>query len=64
MGLFALPLGNTAKINVEEAVTNLNIYLENYSEEDPAKLSYLLYFAKSCIEAAENKIDKKEGTLK
>lgn len=60
MGLFALPLGKTAEENVKEAVANLNIYLENYSEEDPLKGSYLLYFAKSCIEAAENKLEEKK----
>lgn len=60
MGLFALPLGKTVKENVEEAIANLNIYLEDYSEEDPLKGSYLLYFAKSCIETAENKLKEKK----
>lgn len=56
MGLFALPLGDTARKNVEEAIANLNLYLEN-STEDPKQGSYLLYFAKACIESAENKLD-------
>lgn len=61
MGLFALPLGDTVKKNVEEAVANLNTYLSNYSENDPLKGSYLLYFAKSCIDAAENKLKEEKN---
>lgn len=57
MGLFALPLGDTPRKNVEEAIANLNLYLEN-SKYD-GDMDYLLSFAKSCIEEAQNKIKKK-----
>ena len=57
MGLFALPLSKTARGNVEEAIANLNLYLEN-SKYD-GDMDYLLNFAKSCIEEAQNKIKKK-----
>lgn len=59
MGLFALPLGDTPRKNAEEAIANLRLYLENSTDEDPEKGSYLLYFAKSCIETAENKLKEK-----
>lgn len=55
MGLFALPLSKTARGNVEEAVANLNLYLENSQYGD---FSYLLGIAKLCIQEAEKKIEK------
>ena len=58
MGLFVLPLGDTPRKNVEEAIANLNLYLE-HSEYD-GDMDYLLGFAKSCIEEAEKKIKQKE----
>lgn len=58
MGLFALPLSKTARGNVEEAIANLNLYLEN-SKYD-GDMDYLLGFAKACIEEAEKKIENKK----
>lgn len=58
MGLFVLPLSKTARGNVEEAIANLNLYLEN-SQFD-GDMDYLLGFAKACIEEAEKKLKQKE----
>ena len=57
MGMFALPLSGTAKGNVEEAMANLRLYLEE-SKYD-GDLDYLLNFAIICIQEAKKKIEKK-----
>lgn len=58
MGLFALPLSKTARGNVEEAIANLNLYLENLKFD--GDMTYLLSFAKACIEEAEKKIKQED----
>lgn len=61
MGLFVLPLGDTPRKNVEEAIANLNLYLEHSTDDEPLQCSYLLNFAKSCIEAAEHKLKEEKN---
>ena len=58
MGLFVLPLSKTANGNVEEAMANLRLYLDE--SRNDGDLDYLLNFAIACIQEAQLKIKQKE----
>lgn len=55
MGLFVLPLSEDIKGNVDEAIANLELFKEDGCQP---RSHYLLGFARSCINAAEEKLDQ------
>jgi hypothetical protein len=53
MGLFVLPLGDTAQKNVREAEGNLKLWWENPTD---VRNAYLIQVAIHCLEEAKKKI--------